>query len=144
MIASAMPTDFWVRLAIAVVLGIGSVLLYRLVNRAILARAQQQVRTGQHPLPVALRGDAAIVYFTTPHCAPCKTVQRPALQQLQQNWPYPLQIIEINAEEHPDMAQQWGVLSVPTTFLLDAQGNLRHVNHGVTRVEKLMQQVNHL
>jgi hypothetical protein len=52
-----------------------------------------------------------------------------------------LQVIEINAQERPDLASQYGVLSVPTTFVLDSRGTLRHVNHGVTRAERLMEQI---
>jgi thioredoxin-like negative regulator of GroEL len=52
-----------------------------------------------------------------------------------------LEVVEIDATQHPDLAKQWGVLSVPTTFLLDARGEARYVNNGVTRVEKLMEQI---
>jgi hypothetical protein len=52
-----------------------------------------------------------------------------------------LHILEIDAAECPDLAKTWGVMSVPTTFLLDARGVARYVNHGVTRAEKLMEQI---
>ena len=82
-----------------------------------------------------------IVYFTTPDCAPCKTVQRPALSKLLTLTGDSVQVIEIDATQRPDLAKQWGVMSVPTTFLLDARGEARYVNNGVTRVEKLMEQL---
>jgi hypothetical protein len=50
-------------------------------------------------------------------------------------------VVEIDATERPDLASQWGVFSVPTTFLLDARGKARFVNNGVARVEKLMEQL---
>ncbi len=50
-------------------------------------------------------------------------------------------MIEIDATERPDLAKIWGVMSVPTTFLLDAHGEARYVNNGVARAEKLMQQI---
>jgi thioredoxin 1 len=83
----------------------------------------------------------AILYFTTPECAPCKTIQRPALQRLQQELGGKLQVIEINVAEEPGLAGAWGVFSVPTTFVLDDQQVVRHVNHGVTRAEKLLRQL---
>jgi protein-disulfide isomerase-like protein with CxxC motif len=52
-----------------------------------------------------------------------------------------LEVIEIDAAQRPDLAKQWGVMSVPTTFLLDARGEARYVNNGVARVEKLMEQL---
>jgi len=83
-----------------------------------------------------------LIYFTTPTCAPCKTVQRPAIQKLSQTLGNALQVIEIDATEKPELASRWGVMSVPTTFVIDPKGKLRHVNHGVTRAEKLLVQIN--
>ena len=81
-----------------------------------------------------------VLYFTTPDCMPCQTVQRPALQRLQQAMDTDLQVIEINAAEQTDLADEWGVLSIPTTFLIDRNGEPRKINRGVTRYEKLVSQ----
>jgi thiol-disulfide isomerase/thioredoxin len=110
---------------------------YQLLNRLMLKNARQKSRQlpGLHP------GTAAIVYFTTPDCVACKTMQRPALVRLQQMSGDRLQVIEINAYEKPELAKAWGVLSVPTTFILDPKGAPRQVNHGVMRAEKLFEQL---
>jgi thioredoxin-like negative regulator of GroEL len=68
-------------------------------------------------------------------------VQRPAIQRLSERVGDDLRVIEIDAAEQPDLAVQWGVMSVPTTFVLDASGEPRYVNHGVTPMEKLLRQV---
>ena len=52
-----------------------------------------------------------------------------------------LQVLEMDATQEPDLASSWGVLSVPTTFLIDSRGKLRHVNHGVASAEKLLTQL---
>jgi hypothetical protein len=52
-----------------------------------------------------------------------------------------LHVVEIDATERPDLAKTWGVMSVPTTFLLNSRGEARYVNNGVARVEKLMEQI---
>lgn len=83
----------------------------------------------------------AILYFTTPFCAPCKTQQRPALRQLVDELGDQVQVIEVDATAQPDAANRWGVLSVPTTFILDRAGNPRQVNHGVTPLDTLRHQV---
>ena len=73
--------------------------------------------------------------------APCKTVQRPALNRVTQLLGDSLHVVEIDATQRPDLAKRWGVMSVPTTFLLDARGEARYVNNGVIRAEKLMEQI---
>jgi thiol-disulfide isomerase/thioredoxin len=112
--------------------------LYRLLSQVILTRA---TKAGS---PVVAQGHPALLYFTTPDCAPCRTIQRPAILKVKQVLGDELEVFEINAQEQPEMAQAWGVLSVPTTFILDRDGKPRHVNHGVTSAEKLLRQMNSL
>ena len=126
------------------ILAIGIIVLgaaaYWFVNHRLLARAKNNIFTLFKTLP----NKPVIVYFTTPDCIPCKTVQRPALDKIKTLLGENLQVIEIDASERPDLAQRWGVMSVPTTFLLDSRGEARYVNNGVARVEKLMEQVQSL
>jgi thiol-disulfide isomerase/thioredoxin len=82
-----------------------------------------------------------IVYFTTPSCIPCRTQQKPALSRLQSELGDNIQIIEIDAVDNPEAADRWGVFSAPTTFVLDAHGQPREVNHGVADANKLKQQI---
>jgi len=118
-------------------LGLG---IYWLVNQRLLSRAKNNLSSLLNPLP----NKPVIVYFTTPDCAPCKTVQRPALEKLRSLLGEKLHVVEIDATERPDLAKTWGVMSVPTTFLLDSRGEARYVNNGVTRAEKLMEQFKNL
>ena len=118
-------------------LGLG---LYWLVNQRLLSREKINLSALLNPLP----NKPVIVYFTTPDCAPCKTVQRPALEKLRSLLGEKLHVVEIDATERPDLAKTWGVMSVPTTFLLDSRGEARYVNNGVTRTEKLMEQFKNL
>lgn len=125
------------RLLLAALIAGAGVGLYLLANRVILAR----IRGRRLGLESILPGVPAILYFTTPTCIPCKTVQRPALAQLMADLGDHLQVIEVDCTERPDLADYWGVLSVPTTFVIDAQGEPRHINHGVTRADKLFAQL---
>jgi thiol-disulfide isomerase/thioredoxin len=86
-------------------------------------------------------GAAAVLYFTTDDCQVCRTAQKPALEQLQAEYGETVQVVEINAGERPAVADHWGVLSVPTTFIIDRQGQPRRVNHGLTRRDKLAAQL---
>jgi len=115
-----------------ILLGLG---IYHLATRLVLTRAAGAVQ------PSSTHGRPALLYFTTPDCAPCRTVQRPAVQKVKQQLGDALEVVEINAQDQPDMARAWGVLSVPTTFVLDRSGKPLHVNHGVTSAEKLLRQM---
>lgn len=135
-----MSTDILLRFTVALgIIGLG-VIVYWLVNHQLLLRAQNNAFSLFGTLPEK----PVIVYFTTPDCAPCKTVQRPALKQLSGLMGDKLHVIEIDATQQPHIAREWGVMSVPTTFLLDARGKARYVNNGVARVEKLMGQLQNL
>lgn len=87
-------------------------------------------------------GIPAVVYFWSETCPPCKAVQSPAIKQLESELGVGgLQVIRINALEQPDVASEWGVLGLPTTFIIDRTGQPRRVNHGVTRIDQLRQQI---
>jgi thiol-disulfide isomerase/thioredoxin len=132
-----MSSDILLRSAFAIAIIIVGIFGYWLINQRLLVRAKSNIFTLFNQLP----NKPVIVYFTTPDCAPCKTVQRPALNRVTQLMGDSLQVVEIDATQRPDLAKRWGVMSVPTTFLLDARGEARYVNNGVTRAEKLMEQL---
>ena len=132
-----MNHDYLLRILWTVAIIAAGITFYYLGNRWILRRAGRQPQIASF----ALQGKPTLVYFTTPTCAPCKTVQRPAIERLQQIAGDRLQVIEIDAAAQPEIARQWGVLSVPTTFVLDAAGHPQHVNHGVAPVDKLLKEL---
>ncbi len=112
--------------------------VFWLANRLILTRTRQERRGLEYLQP----GIPAILYFTTPDCAPCRTRQRPALEALQAKLGAEgVQVIEVNAAAQPELADSWGVLSVPTTFILDRSGRPRRVNHGVQNTRALQNQI---
>jgi thiol-disulfide isomerase/thioredoxin len=141
-----MTGEIGIRLLLALAIGALGYALYHLGNRAILAKARRSLAKpgapAQPDLPSFHTGTLAILYFTTPDCAPCRTQQKPALQRLKTRFGEDhLQLIEVNTYESPDLASRWGVMSVPTTFIIDRQGQPRFVNHGVTSAEKLFAQL---
>ena len=108
---------------------------YAAANRWLLARANKKAY-------IRLNGNRpAVLYFTSPDCVPCKTVQKPAIESLKAQLGEYVEVVEVDASNSPELASQWGVLSVPTTFILDRHGSPRYINHGVAPVRKLQSQL---
>jgi thioredoxin 1 len=128
------------RILLAVLISASVWLLIRLWNRFTIKR---RIREGLQ-LDSFLPGKPAILYFTSPDCLPCRTVQEPELNKISERYTDKLQIIKIDVLEHPQLADAWGVLSVPTTFIIDPDGRPRGVNHGVVREAKLLNQIDSL
>lgn len=108
-----------------------------LLRRRQVASANRASRRG--------RGRAntpGIVYFWSDACSVCKGAQRPILDRI---------VAEFGAErlaltahcvdEAPEVAEEWGVRTLPTTFVLDRDGNVRHVNNGLVVAERLREQL---
>lgn len=93
-------------------------------------------------LAAFIPGKPAILYFTADTCAACKTQQQPALARLRSLPGYEdVQIIRVDADQQLHDAQRWGVMSLPTTYILDSQGQPKAVNYGVASAEKLRKQI---
>ncbi len=128
------------RLFILIGLVSTAIMAYQIIRRWQVQRIARLASSD--PLLGKVRpGIPAIVYFTSPFCAPCKTQQRPAIQQVIAEMGDTVQVIEVDALEQPDIADRWGVLSVPTTFILDRRGRAQTINNGVARADKLRQQL---
>lgn len=132
------------RLLIVILLAVIGVLVYQTLRRAQLRKASRfiMMMAGCDALLTDFQpGVPAIVYFTSPTCVPCKTVQGPAIQRLKAELGEQVQVYCVDASDDTETADRWGVFSVPTTFILDGQGQPRDVNHGVADATKLKHQL---
>ncbi|MGD9816417.1 MAG: tetratricopeptide repeat protein [Hyphomonadaceae bacterium] len=66
----------------------------------------------------ASRQQPVIVDFWAPWCAPCKTLA-PALERAVRAAGGAVKLVKINIEEHPGVAGQLGVRSIPAVFAFD-------------------------
>jgi thiol:disulfide interchange protein len=114
---------------------------YRFLHWWSVHRAEKLAETD--PLLTSMdRGKSTVLYFTADFCIACKTRQTPALQKLTDTLgDDTVQIIKVDAQEQADAAERWGVMSLPTTFVLDSDGKPRAVNHGVASADKLIKQL---
>jgi thioredoxin 1 len=128
------------RLAWAIILIAVGVASYHVYTRRLLPRRGP----GEIGLERFRAGRPAILYFSGESCAPCHTIQKPALDDLALEFAGRLQVIEIDALANPHLADHWGVLSLPTTFVIDRFGRARRVNHGAARAERLRAQLSEI
>jgi thioredoxin-like negative regulator of GroEL len=86
-------------------------------------------------------GRPAVIAFSTPSCAACHTAQRPALAQLESRAEGAVRVLEVDAAERPEVARKFGVLTVPTTAILDPSGRVTALNNGFAPTSRLAEQV---
>jgi thioredoxin 1 len=81
----------------------------------------------------------AVLYFTTPECVQCRLQQTPILSQLAAK--VDVAVHKLDAVEQEALARFYGIMTVPTTVVLDGQLRPVAVNHGVAPLPKLLAQV---
>jgi thiol-disulfide isomerase/thioredoxin len=72
-----------------------------------------------------------IVHFTAVWCGPCAAVRR-VIDQVCADLPQ-VAHIEIDMDAEPGAARKLSVLSLPTTFIFDAEGRQRYRSAGVPK-----------
>ncbi|MEI7517272.1 MAG: thioredoxin family protein [Mycobacteriaceae bacterium] len=72
-----------------------------------------------------------LVHFTAVWCGPCAAVRR-VIDQVCADLPG-VAHVEIDMDAHPDAARALSVLSLPTTFIFDAEGRQRYRSAGVPK-----------
>jgi thiol-disulfide isomerase/thioredoxin len=90
---------------------------------------------------LAAGGSPLVMAFTTPECVPCRTMQRPALEELERRYPGRVEVREVDAAAVPDLADRFGIMTVPSTVVIDPQGGIVAINYGLARWEKLATQL---
>lgn len=128
------------RTAIAIALVLLAVLAYRAWQAAVLRR-QRRVAPDTPGLRNWRNGVPGVLYFTAPNCAPCISIQRPALGELAARLGDNVQIITVDVSTDPEVAAHWAVLSLPTTVILDGDATPRDVNPGVAQADQLLRQL---
>lgn len=122
-----------VLLLVVVVWGIWQ--LYKVRHRArLLGR-----RTGAS-IPAADNSPVLLV-FTAPGCSICRRKQHPAMEEVAEELGEALSVSEIDATSQPELAAQYGVVTVPSSVVIDASGNVQALNHGYASPDKLRHQL---
>ncbi len=82
-----------------------------------------------------------LLYFSADYCAPCKLQQTPIIDSLVAKLGDAVIVKKYDVTEYPELARQYKVLILPTTVVLNRQGQVAHLNYGVTPQTKLEAQL---
>ena len=104
-----------------------------------LYKAWLRVRLGKSA-PRAEATTPKLLLFTTPYCASCKQQSR-GIEALEQALGKSVEVIRIDAAEQPELAKKYGVMTAPSTFIVDARGQVQAINAGFVGIEKLYSQL---
>ena len=128
-------------LAVVVVIGVLGIgyLVGRLVTRRagqLRAAAEDATVEDVDTSDLGLSGTGpTVVHFTAVWCGPCAAVRR-VVTQICAELPA-VAHVEIDIDANPAAARRLSVLSLPTTFVFDAQGRQRYRATGVPKAADL-------
>jgi thioredoxin-like negative regulator of GroEL len=83
-----------------------------------------------------------VVHFSASWCGPCAQV-RQVIEQVSKDLG-DMAHVEIDMDANPDVARRLSVLSLPTTFIFDADGHQRYRTTGVPKPDDLRSAVSEL
>ncbi len=86
------------------------------------------------------RAQPRLLYFRSDSCGPC-VAQARYLEHVQAEFEGAVTVEKIDADVDWDRAARYGIFTLPTTILIDANGTVRHINYGLTDARKLTKQV---
>ncbi|SRR6266508_2508035 len=124
-------------LAALITLGVVVMRLYARRTASRLRHVPGETMLGH--LGAQVDGRPTIVAFSTPSCAACHTAQAPAVAAVAAQ--VPVRVVHIDAAHQPEVASAFGILTVPSTVVLDASGNVAVVNHGFAPTQQLVRQL---
>lgn len=85
-------------------------------------------------------GQPTLLYFRSDTCGTCPTQAR-YLDQLADKGNGRFAIQHINVDREPEKAKKFGVMTLPTTMILDTTGQVKEINYGLTPSYKLAKQL---
>jgi hypothetical protein len=134
------------------ILALAALLTFAIIwgGRRFVAR-QQRLALGAAPLTGftstdggVIQGRTRILAFSSVGCTQCHTLQLPALRRLQEIRGTEIDVVEVDAAVSPELTKRYRIMTVPSTVVLNAEGEVHAVNYGFANLGKLRQQVDEL
>jgi thioredoxin-like negative regulator of GroEL len=127
------------RLALLALLVVGLGLLWTVV--AFGARFRRWRRVDRMRTPELSQGKTTVLFFTGEHCSVCHHRQKPALDVVRSSHNGNLRVVELDAARETSLVRRFGVLSLPSTVVLAADGTVGAVNYGFAPSDQINAQV---
>jgi thioredoxin-like negative regulator of GroEL len=89
-------------------------------------------------------GRPAVVVFSAPGCAACRTTQEPAVEAVASRFGEAVRVMHVDIASRPSVSRAFGVLTAPSTAVLDRDGRIGSVNQGFAPAAQLAAQLNEL
>jgi thiol-disulfide isomerase/thioredoxin len=114
--------------------------------RAWNARRTQTVQQGGPAwgaLGAQPDGRRTLIAFSTPSCPACHKAQAPAIALAErQLGPEHIRVIKVDTASQPEVARAFGVMTVPTTIVVEAKGHqIVAINQGFVPSARLIEQL---
>lgn len=116
----------------------GLILLLPLAARSLGVISRRKAQTAATTLTLDPQAPT-VLYFWSQECHQCRVAQAPTLDRLAAT--SNIKVIPINAVAEREMADKFGVMTLPTTIVLAPDGAVRAVNHGFAPLAKLQAQL---
>jgi thiol-disulfide isomerase/thioredoxin len=126
--------------AVGAALALAAVIGWLLTRRAGDVRATDPRTAGEvDTSDLGLSHDGpTVVHFSAPWCSPCTQVRRVVNQVCSDLGDHgDVAHVEIDMDANPSAARRLSVLSLPTTFIFDADGRQRYRAAGVPKADDL-------
>ena len=127
--------------AVAITLAIAILGLGYVVGRLLALRSRMLRESGPAAIEVDTedlglsRSGPTVLHFSAEWCGPCAAVRR-VVDQVCAELPA-VTHIEIDMDANPSAAQRLSVLSLPTTFVFDADGRQHYRTSSVPKADEL-------
>lgn len=82
-----------------------------------------------------------LLVFTRPYCNTYKRKQLPIIQQLKKELGDAFWVEEVDPSFQPELAEQYCVMTMPSSLVFDGHGRLQVSNRGVVAVDILRNQL---
>ncbi len=130
------------RALLSLILVISGILVMSVAGRVYLLYVRFRTRKQKWPSDVWADGRPALICFSTDDCVVCKFQQRKAVEAIRKRYEERgIDIRKFNATERADLAKMFGVVNVPTTVILDRNGQIAEMNNGLAKEKLLAEQI---